>query len=306
MERKAEYKINYLSQFEINRRKWDHCVRNSRQGLIYGFSWYLDLVSESWDALVLDDYRAVMPLPFKKKAGFRYIYQPLLTQQLGVFSRIFPDKDLTRKFISSIPGTYRLIDYNLNYLHQLRETGLKYSARTNFELRLNSSYEAIEKGFSENTRRNIQKSILQNEPIENISVQEFISLKRKVQESKRSREYYIWLNTYIYKLLQTGRGRMIGVRQSGDLIAALFYVISMNRIYYLLPVSDNNGKKNRSMFAVIDHLLGKYADTGLVFDFEGSDIQGVARFFSGFGAEKKEYWGIQINNLPWPLNYLKN
>jgi len=43
-------------------------------------------VAENWDALVEDDYTAVMPLPWKKKYSFRYVYQPLNCQQLGIFT----------------------------------------------------------------------------------------------------------------------------------------------------------------------------------------------------------------------------
>ena len=32
-----------------------------------------------WDALVLDDYAAVMPLTWRRKYGTRYLYQPAFT-----------------------------------------------------------------------------------------------------------------------------------------------------------------------------------------------------------------------------------
>ena len=54
--------IHYIQHKDIDFEKWDACVANSFNRLIYGFSWYLDVVCDDWDALVLNDYEAVFPL----------------------------------------------------------------------------------------------------------------------------------------------------------------------------------------------------------------------------------------------------
>ncbi len=297
--------IKYLQNGEINRNKWDHCVNTSRQNLIYGFSWYLDLVAPGWSGIVLDDYKAVMPLPVRSKLGISYIYQPVYAQQLGIYSRLLPDKDLTEKFLDTIPLSFRYIDYNLNQYHRDRISRFRYTGRTNYELKLNTAYEDIESRFSENTKRNIQKSILHIELAKDVSVPEMVKLKRSIQTKKRDARFYEWLNTYMHKLIQTGRGHLIGIRHEGKLVAGVFFVVCMNRIYYLVSASNEKGKEIRAMFAIVDHLIGKYADTGLILDFEGSSIKGIARFFAGFGAEKTNYFNISANSLPFPLNLLK-
>ena len=51
-------------------------------------TWYLDIVSPGWEAIVKEEagcYVAVLPLPVRRKFGLRYLQQPLLTQQLGLF-----------------------------------------------------------------------------------------------------------------------------------------------------------------------------------------------------------------------------
>jgi hypothetical protein len=297
--------IKYITKGEIDRKKWDHCIETSRQNLIYGFSWYLDLISENWDGLVLEDYKAIMPLPYKIRFGIKYLYQPVYGQQLGIYSRLYTDANLTQSFLSKIPDEFRYVDYNLNYLQQEGFEGTKFSKRVNYELKLNTPYDDIESRFSDNTRRNIQKAILQIELEEKVSVPEIVKLKREFEKGRRSPEFYQWLNNYMSRLIQMGKGRIIGVKAGDDLVAAAFVVICMNRIYYLVPVSNEKGKKLRAMFAIIDHIIGKYADTGLILDFEGSIIKGIARFFAGFGAEEKNYHNIRINRLPFPLNILK-
>ena len=92
--------IHYIEHKDIDFEKWDACVANSFNRLIYGFSWYLDVVCDDWDALVLNDYEAVFPLPKRKKWGIEYVYHPFFCQQLGVFSKKEVAIEL---FLNSIP-----------------------------------------------------------------------------------------------------------------------------------------------------------------------------------------------------------
>lgn len=78
--------IVHLTYDEIDRKKWDACIRQSLNGLIYAETVYLDHMAVNWDGLVLGDYEAVMPLTWKKKWGIKYLYQPAFFQQGGIFS----------------------------------------------------------------------------------------------------------------------------------------------------------------------------------------------------------------------------
>ena len=66
----AGNQIQYLSHKEINKTKWDACILNAPNGLIYPYSFYLDHMAKNWDALVFGDYEAVMPLTWNKKYSF--------------------------------------------------------------------------------------------------------------------------------------------------------------------------------------------------------------------------------------------
>jgi hypothetical protein len=297
--------IKHLYNGEIERSKWDHCVLTSRQNMMYGFAWYLDLVAPGWEALVMDDYKAVMPLPVRSKFGVKYVYQPLYAQQLGIYSRLYPDKQLTANFLSAIPSSIKYVDYNLNHLHSIDHNEIISKRKINYELKLNTPYEILETDFSENTRRNIRKSLLNTEMIEDLSPSDLVKIKRKAQVIPGNNEFYEWLNIYLFKLIQAGKGKIVGIKSGNNLVAACFIGLSGNRLYYLVAASTDQGKKNRAMFALVDYIIGKYSDTGLILDFEGSVIKGVARFFAGFGAEKREYYNIHLNRLPFPMNLIK-
>ncbi|MBL0330397.1 MAG: hypothetical protein IPP64_13480 [Bacteroidetes bacterium] len=79
--------IQYLEHKKINKKKWDECISNAGNSSVFVYSWYLDVVSEDWSALVLNDYEAVFPIASKSKYKINYVYQPFFTRYFGVFSK---------------------------------------------------------------------------------------------------------------------------------------------------------------------------------------------------------------------------
>lgn len=297
--------INFIRHGEIDRKKWDQCVLNSKQKLVYSQSWYLDLVAPGWCGLVEDDYISVMAIPLRKKFGISYIFQPLFSQQLGVYSAEIIEASKTQEFIQAIPDDIRYIDYNLNHLHKISNGEFLFSVRINYELELFRRYSELEVNYSANTRRNLQKTILNIEISQDIKIQDIISLKRDTTRKKRPASYYEWLNCYMDKILSLNRGVLVGAFYNGQLVGAAFFVLYEDRLYYLVPVSNEKGKEERAMFAILDYVIGKYADSDVILDFEGSTITGIARFFAGFGAKPKKYFKLKVNRLPFIIKLFK-
>src|SRR5438477_249208 len=108
-----EVRVKYLSHHEIDKAKWDKCVDEADNGLIYGYSFYLDHMAKHWDGLVLNDYNAIMPLTWNKKFGIYYLYQPAFTASLGIFGQNL-NEEINKQFIQSIPKKFKLIEISLN------------------------------------------------------------------------------------------------------------------------------------------------------------------------------------------------
>lgn len=107
--------LRYIPHASIDFSKWDACMHDASNGLIYGYSWYLNALTQQWDALVWNDYEAVMPLTWNKKWGIHYLYQPYFCASLGLFSRNKVDADLLKIFLQHIPSKFRYIDIYLNH-----------------------------------------------------------------------------------------------------------------------------------------------------------------------------------------------
>src|SRR4051812_43547186 len=105
--------IRYIAHADLDRNKWDQCVNDSPNGLIYAYSFYLDKMSSHWAALVDGDYTSIMPLTWKTRAGIHYLYHPAFPPNLGVFAKKM-DAQMARSFIDAIPNRFRLIEINVN------------------------------------------------------------------------------------------------------------------------------------------------------------------------------------------------
>lgn len=108
-------KIIRVHHADINKEKWDRCIDNAVNGLIYGYSYYLDIMSPDWDALIMGDYEIVMPLTWNRKFGITYLRQPAFTQQLGIFASLFIKDDLTKAFLKKALEEFSFAEINLNY-----------------------------------------------------------------------------------------------------------------------------------------------------------------------------------------------
>ena len=155
--------IKYLVHKDIDKKKWDACIEKSKNEFIYAYSWYLDLVSPGWDALVYDDYRMLMPLTQDTKWGIRYLFPPLFTQQLGLFSFESINHELVDKFIHAIPQHFKYIQVKLNSGNPVPDNSeISYHLNHNHQIDLSPGYDNLYDSFNRNCRRNINKALACN------------------------------------------------------------------------------------------------------------------------------------------------
>jgi hypothetical protein len=297
--------IKFFNREDIDIVKWDECIESSASNLIYGLSWYLDTVAPGWGGLIEDDYISVMPLPLKKRYGFQYVYHPPYTQQLGVFAKFKTDAHHIHKYLDSLPSFIKLADFNLNWTNNIKGLENKSEIRNNYVLDLTPAYSDLEKKFSSNTRRNIQKSFIECKISKEIELNDFLNLKRDNSPHIKKTGFHDLMKKLALNILEHDKGFIVGAQKDGEFIAAAFFAFSGKRFYYLIPVSNDKGKKSSAMFGILDHVISGNAGTGNVLDFEGSNISGIARFFGGFGAELVPYHYLNLNRLPSWMRFLK-
>lgn len=295
----------YVIHDDIDPDKWDACISNASNGLIYGYSFYLDHMAKNWDGLILGDYEAVMPLPWNKKFGIRYLYQPPFVAAGGVYGNGLTD-DIADTFIESIPKKFRLIEINLNAGNGISS---KQNLRNNYVLSLKAPYEQLYSNYRENIKRNIKRAVQLGCTVRtNIPVRDIIAIAKQqmqglVKVTDHDLQQFEALYTYLHQRQQAATYGVFSA--AGELIASCAYFFSHSRAYYILVGNHPNGKTAGASHYLIDRFIADHAGENMLLDFEGSDIANLAFFYSSFGAATEVYPAIRIDRLPWYVRLVK-
>ena len=300
--------IKYLQYKEIDKAKWDACISNASNGLIYGYSFYLDCMAKQWDALVLNDYEAVIPLTWNKKYGFYYLYQPAFTASLGVFGKNLT-KEIIDDFVSMLPSKFKLVEISLNSGNIVGDSRPFSLLRSNYILHLNRSYEQLYKSYRNNHKRNITKAFQFGCRVsKEIAIDEIIQLnKEQLQhvDGTKPGDYPNFKKLYeLLKSRKQAEAYAIIDPKNKILASAVFFFLH-NRAYYIMVGNHPDGKTIGASHALIDAFIKDHAGQNLILDFEGSDIRNLAFFYSGFGATEEIYPALKINRLPFYVKWLK-
>ena len=305
MREKSEIQI--LQRQEIDEEKWSRCMEDADNSRVYANHWYLDRVTENWEALVWGDYEFVMPLPVRKKWGIKYVFQPLFSQQLGIFPA--PTLETGEKFMTRLYDLFSYCETNLNPHNLVFEVlkNAQIQPRDNFLLPLGEGYSALSANFATNTKRNIAKAENNNlQLITGMQPNDFIEFKMQNSGGRLIRKDTDRLRNLVSFLGYKGLGDLQGVYTSqNELCAVVFFLRWKNRLIYLSASSNEEGKNLGAMYFLVNQVIKELAGEPYIIDFEGSMIPGVARFYAGFGAFSETYYQLKLNRLPWPLKHIK-
>lgn len=280
--------IKYIKRKDLDIEKYNNCIENAIQSRVYAFSWYLDIVSENWDVLVLDDYKAVMPIPWKQKYFIKYISQPIFCQQLGVFSIDFISEENITTFINAIPKRFLHLEYQFNSKNSFN-FNLDY--RVNYILNLHNTHDFIRSKFRKDRKYRINQVEKKHFKITNISAAELIQISKEFYKHiSLSKKDYKILSNLIDICLQNKNGFLIAVKDDNkEILGATFFIKNSKRIVYLFSVVTKKGKENNIASLLINEIIKQNCNSILTLDFEGSMIPGIASFYRSFGATSEKY-----------------
>lgn len=296
--------VKLLHNSKIDLDKWDELIIHAPNSRIYAESWYLDIIEPDWMGLVYGDYDYVMPIIIGKKWGIEYLYQPAYVQQHGIFPTATPD--VTTEFIHFITSKYKYINLSLNSMNVDVSKIVPVENRNNFILSLQNNYAEVQGKYSAHAKRYVKKAQQECEVSSHVNIEEYLQLKLDNSPSSFQKVHYRPLKLILLNAIKRNKGIIYGAYSPrNELIAAAFFLVETKRITYLNSVSTDEGKTSRAMYAIIDFFIQEYAGSGFHLDFEGSTIEGIARFFKGFGASPETYQHVRFNRLPALLKLIK-
>ncbi|MFZ1569036.1 MAG: GNAT family N-acetyltransferase [Thiolinea sp.] len=287
---------------------------------IFRQAWWIEALSDGneWGEIQIElktGQEARLSYLIKKQFGFKILTMPALTQIAGPLLKGIGDggsrnlgieKDLYYELIDKLPP-HDVFNQNFhwsvtNWLPWYWK-GFKQSTRYTYRLNDISNPDDLFKNFMPNIKSDIKKAIKRYslKIHSDHNVDRFLDLnemtfKRQGKKLPYSRELIRNLDSACAE--RNCRKIFFAEDPEGKIHAALYIVWDENSAYYLMGGGDpelrTSGATSLAMWEAI-----KFASTiTKSFDFEGSMLESVERFFRGFGATQTPYFAVyKIKNF---------
>ena len=281
---------------------------------LFSRNWFLDAVClpQHWDVLLVEEKGKIAlscPLFLRDK---QTVSMPPYTQSMGPwFASVSADTKYTsmlgaRQQLSSQliallqPYTY----FFQNFSHHISDwlpfywAGYTQTTRYTYLLPDISDPTALWQNMSIHQRRNISKAQNKHGIIvrKGIPIQDFLQIQEETFERQKLRNP--GNNAALIRLIQAAKARgqgdiWGGYDPQGNLHAAAFIAWQPSCAYYLAGGGCPTHRHSGAHALVLWHAIQELSAHARSFDFEGSMLPGVERFFREFGAVQRPYFNIQ-------------
>jgi hypothetical protein len=270
--------------------------------------WWLDAVAlGAWDdVVVVKDGETVGRLPFmrKRRYGLTILSQPPLTQFLGPWIKAEPGEQHTRLAheYETLTGLIDALPHHDIFVQSFHRSmtnclafhwsGFSHSVRYTYVLEELNDHDKIWAGFRENIRREIRKAerhvVIRS--IDDIEI--LIALIRMTFQRQGIKMPY---SADVIRSLDNAcaargvRRILLAEGADGAPHAGLYLVWDAESAYYLMGGLDPDRRTSGAMSLLMWETLKFAGQVTRRFDFEGSMLQPVERFFRAFGARQVQY-----------------
>jgi lipid II:glycine glycyltransferase (peptidoglycan interpeptide bridge formation enzyme) len=283
---------------------------------IFMRDWWMDAVcGDDWDVLLKEkngNILAAMPLytPVKRISTI-----PDYTQTLGIWfapeskdtkytTQIERRQAISKEFINQLKDYKYFIQ---NFYHGFTDwlpfywNGFKQTTRYTYILDNIKDTEKLYENFSQQTRRNLKNARENKITVRSgVAIEDFLRIQSKTFERQyiKNKQSEKILSRLITTAHERKQGEIFGgYDESGHIHAVAFVVWQESSAYYIAGGGDpqfrDSGAHTLALWDAIQY-VSEFTD---IFDFEGSMLPGVERFFREFGAKQTPYFQITKGNL---------
>ena len=278
---------------------------------VFSRDWWLDAVcGDDWDVLLYERkgrILAAMPLYLPCKS---VVTMPHYTQTMGVwfaaeaddtkYSSILEHRQAICKHFIEKLKPYRSFYQNFNYAFTdwlpFYWAGYTQTTRYTYILHNIKSSDAILHDMSQQTRRNINNAKQMDITVQTgVAESDFLHVLEQTfkRQHKKNRQSEAVLRRLVETASARGQGEIYGgYDKAGNLHAAAFIVWQDSSAYYIAGGGDPDFRSSGAHSLVMQEAIQQVSQFTDKFDFEGSMLPGVERFFREFGAVQTPYFLI--------------
>jgi len=283
-------------------------LANPRSHSLFAEEWWLDAVAPGgWSEVRVEKGEEViarLPYVLSRRAGLTTLGAPPLTKALGPWVRrtgakyanaLSADHDALDELIAGLPpfDVFRqaFAPEATNWL-PFYWAGFEANVAYTYRLDDLTDVDALWDGMRESVRREIRKAEKRLTVVDDLGIDVFLDLARRTFERQDLASPYrrrLFTRVDDAAAARAARRILFAVDDEARVHAALYVVWDERVAYYLAGGGDpelrTSGASSLLMWEAIRHA----ARVSMVFDFEGSMLRPVERFFRGFGARQVPY-----------------
>jgi len=275
----------------------------SRDVALYQNDWWLDAVcGDNWDAVVSENKGKItgaFAYPVKKKYNLKLINMPMLTLGLGPTTT---DLNEQEELMKQVPA-FDLFD--LYFLPKqinpkaFADTGFKQNTRHTYRIPDLSHTEKVFSNFSASARQQVRKAEKKVKVTESDSVE--LLYKMVSHTFTRQGKKTPYTLAYVKSIYEACRKHkcckiLAAKDEEGNVHGACLLAWDTTTAYYVLGGSDPKFKSNAGYSLLMWKAIQEASKHAREFDFCGSQIASIARFFKGFGGVETPYLHLKKVN----------
>jgi hypothetical protein len=301
----------------LNKEKYRKFCKTENNIPIFSKDWWLDSVCgyNNWDVIVIEKggiIIATFPYVLTRRWGVITIHQPILTQTMGIYfnyaanqkyyKKLSFEKNVVENIIDKLPVFDKLThSFNFYYSNMLPFYWHGYDLNVNYTYVIeNITVNELEKNLEPDIRRRRKKTIDSGVKVfESDDIKTFYKLSEMTFKRQRKNIPYSFkfLENLYNNCKKKNACRIIVAKdKENNLIAGSFLIYDETTVYYLMGGMDPNRKLLGGMNVVLLDSIKFALKNNRKFDFEGSMIESIEKYFRSFGAVQKPYYTISRVN----------
>jgi len=289
------------------------CEKHPEIPLFLQYDWIDTIVrANQWDVALVgseNDVLAFMPYFKKRKLQFNIITIPAFTPYMGPWihypeaqkesTRLSFEKKVMEQLIAQLPNTDKFTQYFhpaiTNWL-PFYWKGFEQSTRYTYILEDLSNHEVLYDNLGGNIRREINKAnkalfVSEADSISSLHQLILTSFQAKGEEVNYTESQ---LEGIYQMLTKKGAGKAWVVKdEKGNVVASLLLAWDADSAYYLAGATDPRKKNTGAMSLLMWTAILFASSVTNKFNFEGSMVEPIERFFRAFGAKQTPYFEIR-------------
>lgn len=278
--------MKFIERADLNIAKWDALVNSDASASFFSYSWYLDAVAENWCVLVTDDFSAGIALPYSRRLGVEILYVPIFGRHSHVFG------SLNSSSLEAITKRFKVREFAITTSLFGQEQERVHQVISDFENRKLSS----QAKRSLKKAKNTDVVLTDNENYDSIFLaiqQELEGKFQGVNAERLQRLEKLFTNAQengVLKVFEVTDGK-----ETGGIVC----LESETQVLYLKGACPENLKRNGGMYMALNAAIEYAQSKNSIFDFGGSNVEGVKRFNTNLGGSDQAYYFHEVNKAPF-------